>query len=90
MGSIIEDIVQERQRQIDKEGWSLEHEDEHVNGELVEAAAAYALAPLGRDLLWPGEGRFSFKPTTRRRELIKAAALIVAEIERLDRLETRS
>jgi len=83
MGSIIEAIVQERQRQIDKEGWSLEHDDEHVNGELAEAAAAYASAQLGHDLLWPWEEGFPLKPTTRRQDLIKAAALIVAEIEKL-------
>ncbi len=35
-------------------------------------------------LLWPWEGKW-WKPTTPRRDLIKAAALIVAEIERLDR-----
>lgn len=37
-------------------------------------------------LLWPWEGKW-WKPTTARRDLVKAAALIVAEIERLDRAE---
>jgi len=36
-------------------------------------------------LLWPWSGQW-WKPTTARRDLVKAAALIVAEIERLDRL----
>ena len=36
-------------------------------------------------LLWPWEGKW-WKPTTARRDLVKAAALIVADIERLDRL----
>lgn len=36
--------------------------------------------------LWPWEDGW-WKPSTPRRELIKAAALIVAEIERLDRLQ---
>lgn len=36
-------------------------------------------------LLWPWQGSW-WKPTTARRDLVKAAALIVAEIERLDRL----
>lgn len=35
-------------------------------------------------LLWPWEGKW-WKPTTPRRDLVKAAALIVAEIERIDR-----
>ncbi|MBY5804125.1 hypothetical protein [Rhizobium leguminosarum] len=34
--------------------------------------------------IWPWERRF-WKPTERRRDLVKAAALIIAEIERLDR-----
>jgi hypothetical protein len=35
---------------------------------------------------WPGGWDWSwFKPTTPRRDLVKAGALIVAEIERLDR-----
>lgn len=37
-----------------------------------------AVWPTSWDLQW-------FKPTNRRRDLVKAAALIVAEIERIDR-----
>lgn len=37
------------------------------------------------DHYWPFE-RSWWKPTDRRRDLVKAAALIIAEIERLDRL----
>ena len=39
-------------------------------------------------LLWPWDRRW-WKPTNPRRDLVKAAALIVAEIERLDRAEAR-
>ncbi|CAN1721962.1 protein of unknown function [Hyphomicrobium sp. 1Nfss2.1] len=39
--------------------------------------------------LWPWD-RECWKPTKRRHDLIKAAALIVAEIERLDRLAAES
>lgn len=36
--------------------------------------------------LWPSQwANYWFKPKNRRRDLVKAAALIVAEIERLDR-----
>jgi len=38
----IELIAQERQRQIEKEGWTPEHDDQHVNGELAIAACCYA------------------------------------------------
>lgn len=44
--------------------------------------------PVGPDvdvpILWPWQGKW-WKPGDRRRELVKAGALIVAEIERLDR-----
>lgn len=35
-------IAQERQRQIEVEGWTAEHDDEHAEGELALAAALYA------------------------------------------------
>jgi hypothetical protein len=38
----IELITQERQRQIEQEGWSVEHDAEHKNDELALAAACYA------------------------------------------------
>ena len=38
----IERIAAERQRQIEQEGWTAEHDDGHVNGELAMAAALYA------------------------------------------------
>ena len=37
-------------------------------------------------LLWPWDGKW-WRPTTPRRDLVKAAALIIAEIERLDRAD---
>lgn len=36
--------------------------------------------------MWPWPASSPFKPSDPRRDLIKAAALIVAEIERLDRM----
>jgi hypothetical protein len=35
-------ILNERQRQMEKEGWTAEHDDEHTNSELAYAAVAYA------------------------------------------------
>jgi hypothetical protein len=91
MKSVIEEIADERQRQIDVEGWLLSHDDQHETGELARAAACYAgdkrkfnrAAPPG----WPWDQSW-WKPANKRRDLIKAAALIVAEIERLDRAST--
>jgi hypothetical protein len=90
--SAIEEIAAERQRQIEVEGWTPEHDAEHGNGELAEAAAAYALGYMARDChgdtIWPWD-RSWWKPCDSRRNLIKAGALIVAEIERLDRTNAR-
>ncbi len=74
-----------RERQVQEECWSLSHDDTHVAGELARAAAAYACPePSLLDGLWPWEPR-SFKPGSRMRDLAKAGALIVAEMERLSR-----
>ena len=81
----IELIAEERQRQIDEEGWTAEHDDEHEGGELADAAAAYA---LGDDWFWPwSEG---FKQYDYKHDLIRAGALIAAELDRLIRMEARN
>jgi hypothetical protein len=85
---VIDEIRQERFRQIHQEGWTAAHDDEHERGELALAAAAYALAKHDRSAatnLFPFEKWWLLKPTTYRRYLVKAGACIVAEIERLDR-----
>ena len=80
------DVLAERRRQVGQEGWTPAHDDEHANGELATAAGAYALfndnAPA--PFFWPWDASW-WKPTGRRRNLVKAGALILAEIERLDR-----
>lgn len=82
------DVVRERERQIEKEGWTPEHDDSHPNGSLAEAGACYAMAfenqPMPMD--WPWEVNW-WKPKDRRSNLVRAAALLIAEIERLDRAE---
>ncbi|RWO57266.1 Lar family restriction alleviation protein [Mesorhizobium sp.] len=101
----IADIAAERQRQITSEGWSPEHDDQHDKGELAEAASCYARGSdrvtwmqsdpefprhkvmTGR-IIWPWSPEW-WKPTDRRRNLVKAGALIIAEIERLDRAAAR-
>jgi len=82
------DVLAERRRQIDAEGWTPEHDDEHSRGEMALAAACYAVAdndPRAEPPpLWPWDTEW-WKPTSERRMLVKAGALILAEIERLDR-----
>lgn len=90
----IELIERERYAQWQREGFSTGHDDEHDEGELARAAACYALPVFHRGMkswtgtmlgsLWPFEGKW-WKPTPddRVRELVKAGALISAEIDRL-------
>lgn len=97
------EIRVERYRQIVAEGLVPEHDDQHTDGELIEAALAYAtLAAMQEtrpDVLGPLDGfppptgfgwpsDWTWKPAdTARQNLIKAGALIAAEIDRLDRAE---
>lgn len=122
--SALLDIVSERKRQIEAEGWTPEHDDHHGDGSLAMAAALYAApAPLFCvDVEQPGEDEMGYGATYpgqvtwsdpwpwkrkqhvrhdldiqvndgdgrerhgRRRQLVIAGALLVAEIERLDRV----
>lgn len=82
------EISQERARQKSVEGWSEFHDDRHKGQELTMAAACYTLPGIAKST-WPWDFRW-WKPTTHRRNLIKAGALIVAEIERLDRIAAQA
>ena len=86
---ILKEIGHERWRQVKREHWSHRHDDLHEEGTLATGGVSYALRAFSpkssvvpRD--WPWHSMW-WKPKTPRRNLIKAAALIVAEIERLDR-----
>lgn len=96
--SVIDEIAAERKRQIEAEGWTPEHDDQHSDRALARAAACYAVSSIDLKITAPESAERGWwilrawpwsldwwKPSTRRRDLIKAAALIVAEIERLDR-----
>lgn len=96
----IELIAAERDRQITDERWDARHDDRHKNGSMATAASAYAYPDRSLTNVWdddenryeqvpedwPWEPRF-WKPTPndRIRELVKAGALIAAEIDRLQR-----
>ncbi|KAB5449422.1 hypothetical protein F8135_20090 [Pseudomonas aeruginosa] len=87
------DVQAERRRQVEAEGWTPEHDDEHSHGQMARASACYALAgssapndgtaALLVSLAWPWDEQW-WKPSTARRDLVKAGALVLAEIERLD------
>jgi hypothetical protein len=83
------EIAVERRRHVEKEGYDAAHDDQHEHGELALAAACYAMDGVGLGnprgaTHWPW-GADEFKSRDHRSNLIRAGALIVAEIERLDR-----
>lgn len=85
----IELIADERAAQVAREGWTTEHDDEHDEGEMAHAAAAYCMTAdstrAGRDngeVWWPWHKKW-FKPKGPVRDLVRAGALIAAEIDRL-------
>jgi len=87
-------IAKERNRQINELGFDVANDDLYQFGELADAAICYAIRPEVRNnpvddffavekKLWPWD--FSFwKPTPhdRIRELVKAGALMAAQIDR--------
>lgn len=79
-------IVAERRRQIEAEGWTPDHDLDHAPGELARHGACYALA-LTRDahppVHWTWDDAW-WKPADFRRNLVKAGALILAELDRAD------
>lgn len=104
MTKAIVDILTERVKQ-QRNGYTAQHDDEHIHGEIANVAAIYAMPPecRGYEVHMPPRGGGECGYTTeveamlntsgwdinvgvRREELVKAAALLIAEIERLDRI----
>lgn len=97
MSTGVDLISMERQRQVKVEKWTDEHDDQHTGGDLALAAACYATPAgerhLARDHVpakwpWPSNA-WKPSPTNRIRELVKAGALIAAEIDRILRKQVR-
>lgn len=97
LGSVgVLEIAKERRRQIDNKGFNEERDDQYKDNELVKAAVCYASYgnlndnQTADEILayeWPWDDDW-WKPTDRKHNLIKAGALIAAEIDRLSRLES--
>ena len=94
-------IAEERLRQIIEEGYTSKYDDRYDHNQLALAAACYCLPASVRsshnfDLrgttmrksLWPWKDEY-WKPSNdnRIRELVKAGALIAAEIDHLLRIQ---
>ncbi len=92
-----QDVIAERRRQVEK-GWTPEHDDAHDRGELARAAAYYAVSDVHgfQDDGWGNGVHKRLKPwditpkADRRKNLVIGAAMMIAEIERLDRAALRS
>jgi hypothetical protein len=85
------EILSERKRQISAGGFTAEHDDRYGAGVLSQAAAWYAANASGRANrgygalpFWPFDAA-SKKPKDARADLVRAGALILAELERMDR-----
>ncbi|HGO9684974.1 TPA: hypothetical protein ACLEBK_004468 [Pseudomonas aeruginosa] len=80
------DVQAERRRQITAEGWTPDHDDLYCAAELPRAAAAYILNGANDEApaIWPFSAKW-WKPRDARANYMRAGALILAEIERLDR-----
>jgi hypothetical protein len=93
-------IAAERLRQISAEGFNIAHDDDRDRGEMLQAALSYIMQADGQGRrisfppcfipkFWPWERRW-WKPSADPvRNLVKAGALIAAEIDRLNRKATR-
>lgn len=94
---LMQEVMVAREDQIAK-GYDAENDAEHRGGELARAAGAYALAGSREDErtralglamwpeLWPDE---TYKPRLYRDNLLRAGALLLAELERLEQLRGR-
>jgi hypothetical protein len=94
-----ERITAERQRQVTAEGWTAAHDDTHAQSEMTAAACCYAalarrqadgvIKSAAKDIMapsgWPWDWEW-WKPSDDPiRNLVKAGALIAADIDRLQR-----
>lgn len=80
-------VLAERQRQVDEEGYTASHDDEHNREELEQAARAYSMAYETSDTppyMWPWS-EDAWNPKDRLSNLVRAAALFLAESDRENR-----
>lgn len=83
------DVLTERRRQVEQENWSHGLDDLYEDRQLAVAAACYVVNGLSHKgtvppKAWPWPWHW-WKPTDERRNLVRASALLLAEIERRDR-----
>ncbi|EPX83463.1 hypothetical protein [Salipiger mucosus] len=95
---IFHEVDDECRRQVEVEGWTAENDDRYFAGRLAAAGGTYALQAadtlMGRPApereiprTWSMDPK-AWKPKDARRDLIRALALGVAELKRMQRAET--
>lgn len=89
MNKALISVLMARQHQLDL-GYTPEHDDKYMHEELEEAAVAYAMADTQKKRLvpWPWSWKH-WKPKSKRENLVRACALLLAAIERHDRAVAR-
>ncbi|WP_052195830.1 hypothetical protein [Delftia sp. ZNC0008] len=104
LSQAVRDVLAERRRQVEAEGYDTEHDDAHVMGEIGALAALYLMpdgardwdatsttygATLGQSLL-PKNWTMPTMGEDRRRDLVKGIACGLAELERWDRVSVQA
>ncbi|HYM31845.1 MAG TPA: hypothetical protein VEU47_11120 [Candidatus Cybelea sp.] len=89
MSAFMQAVLHERFAHVDREGFDAAHDDAHAPGELARAGASYAIhagckATGLLPVYWPWSAEW-WKPADFRRDLVKAAALIIAEGDKFER-----
>lgn len=86
---VLRAIADERKRQISVEGYTVEHDDEHIDGSIANAAAHYICADENINL-WTWDKNFDKKEKhSRDKQLLIGSAMTVAEMERRNRVATQ-
>lgn len=81
----VHSVLEERMRQVKKYGFDAEHDDQNTQEELRWAAHSYL---SDSSFYWPSQWKnwkYRGEKDTYRQRLVTAAALLLAEIERVDR-----
>lgn len=85
-----QDVLAERRRQVEAEGRTPEHDDRYPPGTMARAAGCYAtINTYPTPTMWPWAPEW-WKPRDDRSNYVRAAALLIAELERLDRDAARA
>lgn len=83
-------VINERERQIEKEGWSYDHDDDHDEGELAKAAASYSVHHTDDNYPFPwGDHHDKRLKHPLKRRLVIAGALLWAEWDRVTRRDAK-